>query len=191
MTVAKYFDEMSYGPAPESDIEARDWLARHASGFGHFINGAFVASASGKNFDTFELSHRQGPGEARERRRGGCRQCGCCGPQGTGVMGAPAGPRAGAPSLCACPDDPAPCASDCCGRGYRQRQADPRDPRSRRAAGSSSFLSSRRMGANPGHGICRSCAGGRRRPDHPVEFPIPDAGLESGAWLWHSATPSS
>jgi aldehyde dehydrogenase (NAD+) len=54
MTVAKYFDEMSYGPAPESDIEARDWLARHASGFGHFINGAFVPSASGKNFDTFE-----------------------------------------------------------------------------------------------------------------------------------------
>lgn len=54
MTVAKYFDEMSYGPAPESDIEARDWLARHASGFGHFINGAFVPSASGKTFDTFE-----------------------------------------------------------------------------------------------------------------------------------------
>ena len=54
MTVADYFDEMSYGPAPEADIEARTWLARHASGFGHFINGTFVPSASGRSFDTFE-----------------------------------------------------------------------------------------------------------------------------------------
>ncbi len=54
MTVAKYFDEMSYGPALEADTEARDWLARHKSSFGHFIDGAFVASASGKTFDTFE-----------------------------------------------------------------------------------------------------------------------------------------
>jgi aldehyde dehydrogenase (NAD+) len=52
--VAKYFDDMSYGPAPEADTEARAWLSRHASGFGHFINGAFVPSASGKSFDTFE-----------------------------------------------------------------------------------------------------------------------------------------
>jgi len=52
--VAKYFDDMSYGLAPEADTEARAWLARHASGFGHFINGAFVPSASGKSFDTFE-----------------------------------------------------------------------------------------------------------------------------------------
>ncbi|MDK1482273.1 aldehyde dehydrogenase family protein, partial [Sinorhizobium sp. 6-117] len=54
MTVARYFDEMSYGPAPEGDTEARQWLARHKGEFGHFINGAFVASASGKTFDTYE-----------------------------------------------------------------------------------------------------------------------------------------
>jgi len=54
MTVARYFDEMSYGPAPEADTEARQWLARHKGEFGHFINGAFVASASGKSFDTNE-----------------------------------------------------------------------------------------------------------------------------------------
>jgi aldehyde dehydrogenase (NAD+) len=54
MTVASYFDTMNYGPAPEADTEARAWLARHASGFGHFINGAFVQSASGKGFDSFE-----------------------------------------------------------------------------------------------------------------------------------------
>lgn len=54
MNVARYFDEMSYGPAPESDAEARDWLTRHKSSFGHFINGAFMASESGKSFETFE-----------------------------------------------------------------------------------------------------------------------------------------
>ncbi|OCP16205.1 aldehyde dehydrogenase family protein [Ensifer sp. LC163] len=54
MTVARYFDEMSYGPAPEADAEARQWLARHKGEFGHFINGAFVASSSGKTFETFE-----------------------------------------------------------------------------------------------------------------------------------------
>ncbi|MGE6782795.1 aldehyde dehydrogenase family protein [Ensifer adhaerens] len=54
MTVARYFDEMSYGPAPEADTEARQWLARHKGEFGHFINGAFVASASGKAFETNE-----------------------------------------------------------------------------------------------------------------------------------------
>lgn len=54
MTVARFFDEMSYGPAPEADTEARQWLARHKGEFGHFINGAFVASASGKTFETNE-----------------------------------------------------------------------------------------------------------------------------------------
>ena len=54
MSVAKYFDEMSYGPAPEADTEARTWLKRHNSTFGHFINGEFRVSVSGKTFATFE-----------------------------------------------------------------------------------------------------------------------------------------
>lgn len=54
MTVARYFDDMSYGPAPEADTEARDWLKRHEGSFGHFINGAFVPSASGRSFETYE-----------------------------------------------------------------------------------------------------------------------------------------
>ncbi|WP_457580509.1 aldehyde dehydrogenase family protein [Ensifer canadensis] len=54
MTVARYFDEMSYGPAPEADTEARQWLARHEGTFGHFINGAFVAPSSGKTFESRE-----------------------------------------------------------------------------------------------------------------------------------------
>jgi aldehyde dehydrogenase (NAD+) len=52
MNVAEYFDTMDYGAAPESDAEARAWLATHQAGFGHFIGGGFVAAAA--SFDTRE-----------------------------------------------------------------------------------------------------------------------------------------
>lgn len=54
MSVARYFDEMSYGPAPEADGEARAWLKKHEGGFGHFIGGAFQKPSDGKYFDAFE-----------------------------------------------------------------------------------------------------------------------------------------
>jgi aldehyde dehydrogenase (NAD+) len=54
MSVARYFDEMSYGPAPEADADARAWLQKHAQGFGHFIDGAFVPPADGGHFETYE-----------------------------------------------------------------------------------------------------------------------------------------
>ncbi|MBM3520185.1 MAG: aldehyde dehydrogenase family protein [Alphaproteobacteria bacterium] len=52
MTVADYFDTMDYGPAPESDAEARAWLKSHNSRFGHFIAGAFTRPS--KVFETRE-----------------------------------------------------------------------------------------------------------------------------------------
>ncbi|OBV39746.1 aldehyde dehydrogenase family protein [Janthinobacterium psychrotolerans] len=54
MSVSQYFDTMDYGPAPESDTDARAWLARHSDGFGHFINGAFTPATAGSLFDTNE-----------------------------------------------------------------------------------------------------------------------------------------
>jgi len=54
MTVSHYFDTMDYGPAPESDAEARQWLARHPEGFSHFIGGRPAAPSAGARFDTFE-----------------------------------------------------------------------------------------------------------------------------------------
>ncbi|MET3442683.1 aldehyde dehydrogenase (NAD+) [Variovorax paradoxus] len=53
-SVARYFDTMDYGPAPESDTDARQWLSRHAEGFGHFIGGRFTAASAGAHFDTVE-----------------------------------------------------------------------------------------------------------------------------------------
>ena len=43
---------MNYGPAPESDAEARAWLATHKASFGHFIGGAFVGALT--QFETRE-----------------------------------------------------------------------------------------------------------------------------------------
>ena len=50
MTVSEIFDSMEYGPAPESDAEARAWIKQNGPAFGHFINGAFTGA--GKTFDS-------------------------------------------------------------------------------------------------------------------------------------------
>jgi aldehyde dehydrogenase (NAD+) len=52
-TVARLFETMEYGPAPESDAPALDWIKQHDNGrFGHFINGGWVAPAEGQYFET-------------------------------------------------------------------------------------------------------------------------------------------
>jgi aldehyde dehydrogenase (NAD+) len=52
-TVAKLFETMEYGPAPESDAPALEWIKQHDNGrFGHFINGRWAAPAEGLYFET-------------------------------------------------------------------------------------------------------------------------------------------
>ena len=51
-TVNDVLESMDYGPAPESNSHVKEWLNAHDKGFGHFINGAFVAS-KGKRIDVF------------------------------------------------------------------------------------------------------------------------------------------
>ncbi len=51
-SVSDVLESMDYGPAPESNTHVKEWLTRHADGFGHFINGRFVKS-SGKPIDVF------------------------------------------------------------------------------------------------------------------------------------------
>jgi len=52
-TVATLFETMEYGPAPESDAPALDWIKQHDSGrFGHFINGKWTAPTAGQYFET-------------------------------------------------------------------------------------------------------------------------------------------
>jgi aldehyde dehydrogenase (NAD+) len=44
-TVREVFETMEYGPAPEGDKPAREWLDKFESKFGHYINGAWTKPA--------------------------------------------------------------------------------------------------------------------------------------------------
>ena len=41
-SVREIYDTMEYGPAPEGDGAAREWLAKHDAKFGHYIGGAWT-----------------------------------------------------------------------------------------------------------------------------------------------------
>ncbi|MGA7513592.1 MAG: aldehyde dehydrogenase family protein [Candidatus Sulfotelmatobacter sp.] len=57
MSIAEKFLTMEYGPAPEDPKDARAWLERHGRRFGHFINGAWHAPATGEYFETIDPSN--------------------------------------------------------------------------------------------------------------------------------------
>jgi len=52
MSVARIFETMEYGPAPEAAAPALDWIAAHQGEFDLFINNQWVRPASGEYFDT-------------------------------------------------------------------------------------------------------------------------------------------
>jgi aldehyde dehydrogenase (NAD+) len=51
-TVSEIFETMAYGPAPESDKPALEWLDGHGRAFGLFIGGRWT---KGKNGDAFDV----------------------------------------------------------------------------------------------------------------------------------------
>src|SRR2546430_17306868 len=51
-TVSEIFKTMAYGPAPESDKPALEWLERHGRAFGVFVGGR---GAKGKNGGAFDV----------------------------------------------------------------------------------------------------------------------------------------
>lgn len=51
-TTKEVFETMEYGPAPESDAHAMQWLKDHKGKIGHFINGKWVKPSKGKWFKT-------------------------------------------------------------------------------------------------------------------------------------------
>ncbi|MGZ8470422.1 MAG: aldehyde dehydrogenase family protein [Gemmatirosa sp.] len=53
-SVAEIFETMAYGPAPESDKPAREWLAAHDGAFGQFIGGRWTAVAEDALFDVHD-----------------------------------------------------------------------------------------------------------------------------------------
>lgn len=53
-SIARIFDDMAYGPAPEGRGPAMDWLRAHDASFGHWIDGAWRPSADGRRFGTVD-----------------------------------------------------------------------------------------------------------------------------------------
>ena len=51
-SVAELFATMEYGPAPESDKIAQQWLDDHGRSFGHFINNQWVKPEKRKTYET-------------------------------------------------------------------------------------------------------------------------------------------
>src|SRR2546425_3369495 len=50
-TVSEIFETMAYGPAPESDKPALEWIARHDGAFGLFIGGRWAKGESDAGVD--------------------------------------------------------------------------------------------------------------------------------------------
>ena len=56
-TVSEIFKSMEYGPAPEADQHARQWLGKYERVFGHFINGEWTEP--GETFDVINPANRE------------------------------------------------------------------------------------------------------------------------------------
>jgi aldehyde dehydrogenase (NAD+) len=56
-TVAEIFKSMEYGPAPEADQPARQWLGKYERVFGHFINGEWTEP--GDTFDVINPANKE------------------------------------------------------------------------------------------------------------------------------------
>ena len=170
---------MEYGPSPESNEHVAAWLAAHAAGLRPFhrrrIHQARRAFRS-RQSRQWQAARQSDAGDGRRHRRGGRG-----GAHGLRLLVDDAGPCPRAPSLRARPPDPETRPFPRRARDDGQWQADPRIARHRRAAGRAPFLSSRRLGRIDRNGISRPGSGRRLRPDHPVEFPAADAGLEDRA----------
>ena len=60
-TVSSIFETMEYGPAPESERLAREWLDRHERTLGHFIGGSWTRPGKGALFDVMNPATGERP----------------------------------------------------------------------------------------------------------------------------------
>ena len=171
---------MEYGPAPESDKEALAWLGEararvrplHRRRVDRAGGALFdvINPATGKSIARGHAGHEGGRRRRGERRaRGAARVEGAraARPRALPVRARARRAEALAPARRA--------------REHGQRQVDSRDARHRRSARRAALLSSRRLGAAARRGVRRLRGDRRRRPDHSVELPAADAGVEDRA----------
>ena len=57
-TVARIFETMEWGPAPEASGPALEWLQAHGGSFGLFIDGRWMPPVAGETFETINPATR-------------------------------------------------------------------------------------------------------------------------------------
>ena len=192
-TITEIFETMDYGPAPESAEPAHAWLDAARPALRPLHRRRAGRAGGGETFDTHQPGRRQAiwrsvtqatPADVDAR---GARPRARRSPGWSALGG-----HGRARHLYALARHAAEARAPVRRAGDAgQRQADPRDPRHRHPAGRAPLLPPRRLGAAAwssefaGYG-----AGRRRRPDHPVELPAADAGLEDRAGARRRATRS-
>ena len=181
MNILERYAAMDYGPAPEARNEADAWIAGRDFGKALFIAGEWRAAASGKTFDVLEPSSGKLLAKVADAGDADVDAAVAAARKALAQMERRFGLSAGESALRDRPRHAASPAPVRRGGIDRQRQADPREPRHRRAAGDPPFPASCRLGAGARPRISRPQAGRRRRPDHPVEFSAADARLEDRA----------
>ena len=56
--IGEIFETMAYGPAPEADQPALEWIARHGGEFGLYVGGRWVKGQDGRGFDVINPATR-------------------------------------------------------------------------------------------------------------------------------------
>ena len=69
MDIKGIFEEMSYGPAPESSTIAEEWLDSYNRQFELFIDGDWVKPNSGEYFSTINPSNKKSMAKIAEANK--------------------------------------------------------------------------------------------------------------------------
>src|SRR2546425_13225109 len=56
--ISEIFETMEYGPAPEAEQPALEWIARHGGEFGLYVGGRWVKGQDGLGFDVINPATR-------------------------------------------------------------------------------------------------------------------------------------
>ena len=153
MNILDRYHAMDYGPAPEARNEADAWLAARDFGKALFIGGDWKAAAGGKTFDTSEPSSGKLLAKVSDAGAADIDAAVSAAAKALPKWSASYRLSAREGALRHRPRHAAPSASVRRAGIDRQRQADPRKPRHRRAAGHPPFHPSCRLGAGAGQGF--------------------------------------
>src|SRR5712692_6873134 len=128
-TVSEIFRTMEYGPAPESDKQALEWIARHGGELGLFVGGRWAKPESGELLDVINPATTARLARVPQAGRGDVDAA--VRAARAALLGGPRAARAGPLPVRARPRDPEARPPARRAREPRQRQIDPRDARPR------------------------------------------------------------